>query len=88
MQSKLIERNERIAELKSMIDVRERANQQLNDELNAMRQRLMPEGMEWPRFEDGRQVKFRDEGVDVHGELRVHQRRNGRHVVGERPRAD
>ena len=70
VQSKLIERNERIAELKSMIDVRERANQQLNDELNAMRQRLMPEGMEWPRFEDGRQVKFRDEGVDVHGETR------------------
>ena len=63
VQSKLTERNERIAELKSMIDVRERANQQLNDELNAMRPRLMPEGMEWPRFEDGGPVRIGDEVV-------------------------
>lgn len=38
--------------------------------IEAVKKRLMPEGMEWPRFEDGRQVKFRDEGVDVHGETR------------------
>ena len=68
VQSKLTERNERIAELKSMIDVRERANQQLNDELNAMRQRLMPEGMEWPRFEDGEPVRPGDKLLDKDGE--------------------
>ena len=33
--------------------------------LGSLSKRLMPEGMEWPRFEDGEQVKFGDE---VHAE--------------------
>ena len=53
-------KNACIAELESTIDVRERANEQLNDELNAMRPRLMPEGMEWPMFEDGAPVRIGD----------------------------
>ena len=32
--------------------------------------RLMPEGMEWPRFEDGVPVAFHDKGLDVHGHTR------------------
>ena len=58
-------RNERISELEERVRVRERANDELNEELNAMRLRLMPEGMEWlveawPRFEDGEPVNFGD----------------------------
>ena len=32
--------------------------------------RLMPEGYEWPRYEDGKTVAFRDKGLDVHGHAR------------------
>ena len=61
-------RNERIAELKAKVRVRERANDELNKELTAMRPRLMPEGMEWlveawPRFEDDAPVRFGEEAM-------------------------
>lgn len=32
-----------------------------SEAMAAMRLRLMPEGMEWPRFEDGKPVRFSDE---------------------------
>lgn len=32
--------------------------------------RLMPPGMEWPRFDDGEKVKFGEVGLDVHGKRR------------------
>ena len=56
-------KNACIAELESTIDVRERANEQLNDELNAMRPRLMPEGCFWPHFEGGEPVKLGEEAM-------------------------
>lgn len=52
---------------------RDQARQELarlRDEMEAMRPRLMPDGMEWPRFEDGEPVAFRDKGLDVHGHAR------------------
>ena len=36
-------------------------------EMEAMRPRLMPEGMEWPAFEDGEPVRIGDEYVDTFG---------------------
>lgn len=36
----------------------------------ALAKRLMPEGMEWPRFEDGRYVEIGDLWVDVDGNVR------------------
>ena len=60
-------RNQRIAELEERVRVRERANDELNEELNAMRPRLMPEGMEWPPV-DGKPVvigeRMRSCGID------------------------
>ena len=38
--------------------------------LGAVEKRLMPEGMEWPRFEDGETVKFGDEFADGLGNTR------------------
>ena len=58
-------RNERIAELEERVRVRERANDELNEELNAMRPRLMPEGYEWPRYEDRKPVRIGDVVSDV-----------------------
>ena len=59
-------RNERISELEERVRVRERANDELNEELNAMRPRLMPEGMGWlvevwPRFKDDAPVRLLDD---------------------------
>ena len=61
-------RNQRIEELEERVRVRERANDELNEELNAMRPRLMPEGMEWPRFEDGAPVRPGDRLLDKGGD--------------------
>ena len=41
-----------------------------SEAMAAMLLRLMPEGMEWPRFEDGEPVAFHDKGLDVHGHTR------------------
>lgn len=38
-----------------------------SEAMAAMRPRLMPEGMEWPRFEDGEPVRIGDEYVDTFG---------------------
>lgn len=43
---------------------------QARQELEVIQARLMPEGMEWPRFEDSKPVAFRDKGLDVHGHAR------------------
>lgn len=56
-----------------IVDVSDKFNENIaaidfireNGGLEAVKARLMPEGMEWPRFEDGEQVKFGDE---VHAE--------------------
>ena len=56
-------RNERISVLEARVRVRERANDELNEELNAMRPRLMPEGYEWPRFESGEPLRYEDRYV-------------------------
>ena len=60
-------RNERISELEERVRVREHANDELNEELNAMRPRLMPEGMDWPTV-DGEPVvigeRMRSCGID------------------------
>ena len=61
-------RNERIAELEERVRVRERANDELNEELNAMRPRLMPEGMEWPRYESGELMQPNDKLLDNDGD--------------------
>ena len=58
-------RNQRISELEERVRVRERANDELNEELNAMRPRLMPEGWEWllevwPKWSNGEYCKFGD----------------------------
>lgn len=42
---------------------------ELENELEDMRGRLMPEGMEWPRFEDGELVGFGDEYVNANGNV-------------------
>ena len=39
-------------------------------ELEKSKARLLPEGMEWPRFEDGEPVEFGDEGLDIRGNAR------------------
>ena len=36
----------------------------------AVERRLLPDGMEWPRFENDAPVAFRDKGLDVHGAVR------------------
>ena len=38
--------------------------------LDEVEKRLMPEGMEWPRFEDGEPVKYGDEFADGLGKAR------------------
>lgn len=35
--------------------------------LDAVKKRLMPEGMEWPKFDDGEPVEFGDEFQNAHG---------------------
>lgn len=79
-------RNKLIAELEAKVRVRERANDELNEELNAMRPRLIPEGMEWPRYEDGEPVRIRDDFACWCGE--VHEvasvtLRDGRSIINE-----
>ena len=59
IQSKLAERRDRIADLECERD-------ELRTQVDAMRPRLMPEGMEWlvdawPRFEDDAPVRFLDD---------------------------
>ena len=56
IQSKLAERRDRIADLECEWD-------ELRTQVDAMRPRLMPEGMEWPRFEDGEPVHVGDVAV-------------------------
>lgn len=53
-------RNELIAELNARVENQRAALDGLVNSIDEMRPRLMPEGMEWPRFEDGAQVKFGD----------------------------
>ena len=65
IQSKLAERRDRIADLECERD-------ELRTQVDAMRPRLMPEGMEWlvdawPRFEDDAPVRFGDEWCLVTG---------------------
>ena len=50
---------------------RDQARQELarlRDEMEAMRPRLMPEGMEWPRFEDDEPVRPSDKLLDKDGD--------------------
>ncbi len=48
-------------------DMRYDEIRELRDEIEAMRPRLMPEGMEWPRYEDGEPVRIGDcIAVEVH----------------------
>ena len=61
-------RNQRIEELEERVRVRERANDELNEELNAMRPRLMPDGMCWPVFDDGEPVRPGDRLLDKGGD--------------------
>lgn len=51
----------------AMSDARYTEIQELRAEMEAMRPRLMPDGMEWPRFEDGEPVRIGDEYVDTFG---------------------
>ena len=49
--------------------------------LDKLRKRLMPEGMEWPRFEDDEPVRFGDEFVDRNGDTGVvYTVKFGKHV--------
>lgn len=48
-------------------DMRYDEIRRLKEEIEAMRPRLMPEGMEWPVFEDGEPVRIGDEYVDTFG---------------------
>ena len=54
-------RNERIAELEHERGELYEMARRLNDQTDEMEARLMPEGMEWPRFEDGEPVRIGDE---------------------------
>lgn len=45
----------------------EEANEELLERAAAMKRRLMPEGMEWPRFEDGEPVRVGDEFMGKDG---------------------
>lgn len=58
LERKCGERRDRIREL-------ERERDRLRAEADAMCPRLMPEGMEWPRFEDGEPVRIGDRVSDV-----------------------
>lgn len=49
----------------AMSDARYTEIQKLREDVEAMRPRLMPEGMEWPRYEDGEPVRFGDVVGDV-----------------------
>lgn len=51
----------------AMSDARYAEIQGLRAEMEAMRPRLMPEGMEWPFFEDGEPVRIGDEYADTFG---------------------
>ena len=53
-------RNARIVESEQECDELREMVRSLNALTDEMEKRLMPEGMEWPRFEDGAQVKFGD----------------------------
>ena len=76
VQGKCRERRERVAELSSMSREADYRRVELcsalgidpgtgwADAMVAMHQRLMPEGMEWPMFEDGEPVRVGDEVVD------------------------
>lgn len=49
----------------AMSDARYEEVQRLNAEMEAMRPRLMPEGVEWPRYESGEPVRIGDVVSDV-----------------------
>lgn len=51
----------------AMSDARYTEIQELRAEMEAMRPRLMPEGMEWPCFDDGEPVRIGDEYADTFG---------------------
>ena len=54
---------------------RDQARQELarlRDEMEAMRPRLMPEGMEWPRYESGELVGFGDEASRLGEDFKTH----------------
>ena len=62
-------RNERIAELEHERGELYEMVRRLNAQTDEMEKRLMPEGMEWPRFEDGEPVPLGGEvTVTVHDE--------------------
>lgn len=44
---------------------------QARQELDRMRDRLMPGGCKWPRYESGEPVQFGDAGLDVYGKRRM-----------------
>ena len=80
VQRKCRERQERVAELSSMFREADYRRVELcsalgidpgtgwADAMVAMHQRLMPEGMEWPRFEDGEAVRPGDKPQDKDGD--------------------
>ena len=63
-------RNERIAELEHERGELYEMVRSLNAQTDEMEKRLMPEGMEWPRFDDLEPVRIGDDFMDMHG--RVH----------------
>ena len=58
-------RNARIAELEQECDELREMVRSLNALTDEMEKRLMPEGMEWPRYEDGEPVSIGDVVSDV-----------------------
>ena len=73
-------RNERIAELERERDELREMVRQLNAKTDDMEKRLMPEGMEWPRFEDGEKFAPGDDGsVEFFGDGIVNVWINGDH---------
>ena len=56
--------------LEHLLGERRRQVKQLNKTVAEMRPRLMPEGMEWPRYESGEPVEFGGKGLDIQGAVR------------------
>lgn len=70
----------------AMSDARYDEIRRLRAEIEAMRPRLMPEGMEWPAFEDGEPVRIGDEYECWCGDTKVVSSvtlREGRSVINE-----
>ena len=61
-------RNELIAELNARVENQRAALDGLVKSIDEMRPRLMPEGMDWPRFEDGEPVRIGDVAADKDGD--------------------